>query len=78
MPVERRNGRILAAAAPLEEAAGGQTPFPCDSAFSHADITMAAAMRFVAEGHPGVLAPAAALEATEAFRAIRQAFIPPA
>ena len=53
----------------------------------HADIAVAAALRFIGEVHGGLLAPtqfpalaahAARLEALPAFRAIAQAFIAPA
>ena len=53
----------------------------------HADIAVAAALRFLAEAHPGLAAMAAypalgaastRLEALPAFRAIQQPFIPPA
>jgi glutathione S-transferase len=53
----------------------------------HADIAVAAALRFLAEAHPGLVsmadfpalsAHAARLEALPAFREISQPFIPPA
>ena len=53
----------------------------------HADIAVAAVLRFLAEAHPGLLAPAehpalaahaARLEALPVFQAIAQPFIPPA
>jgi glutathione S-transferase len=87
MLVERRGGQIHATVAELEQAAAATSPFLCGTTIGHADIAVAAAMRFVTEAHPGLLdaggAPAlaarcAALEATAPFQAIRQAFIPPA
>jgi len=83
----RRAGQVSLAAAVLEEAAAAATPYLAGAALSHADIAMAAAMRFVTEAHPGLVAadsiPAltrrcADLEATEPFRRIHQPFIPPA
>ena len=56
-------------------------------ALSHADIAVACAWRFVTEAHPGLIdAPAlphlhaltARLEATAAFQACYQSFLPPA
>lgn len=85
--VDRRAGQVRDAAAALERAAAGATPFLCGDAIGHADIAMAAAMRFVGEAHPGLLAPealpalsrrCAVLEAMPAFKAIAQPFIPPA
>lgn len=86
--VDRRQGQVRAAARVLEEAAAqAQAPYLCGAAISHADIAVATALRFVAEALPGLLAegtaPAlaarcAALEATAAFQAIRQDFVPPA
>ncbi len=86
--VERRGGQVAATAEVLETAAAAAaTPFLCGVAITHADIALAAAMRFVTEAHPGLLDLAAlpalarrcaALEAMEAFQAIRQPFIPPA
>lgn len=85
--VERRAGQVRDAAAVLEQAAAAETPFLCGEAISHADIAMAAAMRFIGEAHPGLLAPGAlpalsrrcaALEAMPPFQAIAQPFIPPA
>lgn len=52
----------------------------------HADIACAVMLRFVGEAHPGLLSPgsyprlaadAACMEASDAFRAIQQPFIPP-
>ncbi|MBW6397427.1 glutathione S-transferase family protein [Roseomonas sp. HJA6] len=85
--IARRGGQVKAAAAVLEEAAQAATPCLCGEALSHADIAMAAAMRFVTEAHPGLVAVAgtpalarrcAVLEATAPFQAICQPFIPPA
>jgi glutathione S-transferase len=56
-------------------------------AIGHADIAVAAALRFVTEAHPGLVslasfpalaAHAARCEALAAFQSISQAFIPPA
>ncbi len=53
----------------------------------HADIAVAAALRFLAEAHPGLIpmaefpaldAHAARLEALPVFQSVRQPFIPPA
>ena len=86
--VDRRQGQLRQAVAALEAAAAGiATPFLCGAEPSHADIAMAAAMRFVTEAHAGLIEPGgipaltrrcAALEATEPFQTIRQPFIPPA
>lgn len=86
--VERRGGQVAATAEVLETAAAAAaTPFLCGAAITHADIALAAAMRFVTEAHPGLLDVAAlpalarrcaTLEAMEAFQAIRQRFVPPA
>jgi len=85
--IARRGGQVKAAAVVLEEAAQAASPFLCGAALSHADIVMATATRFVTEVHPGLLVPGeipalarrcAALEATEPFQAIQQAFVPPA
>lgn len=88
MLVERRRGQVQAAAAALEAAAAATaTPFLCGEAIGHADIAAAAAMRFVAEAHPGLVpaeavpalaARCAALEAMPVFRTVAQPFIPPA
>jgi len=85
MLVERRQAQVRATVAVLEDAASVTTPFLCGMAISHADIAVAAALRFLSEAHPGLVAfdgalaaRCAALEATAAFRAVSQAFIPPA
>lgn len=66
-------------------AAGG--PFWAGGRIGHADIAIAAALRFIAEAHPGVIRPgahpaiealAARLEALPVFQTIHQPFIPPA
>ncbi len=86
--IDRRRDQVRQAVAALEAAAAGMdAPHLCGPALTHADIAMAAAMRFVIEAHPGLVAaediPAlarrcAALEATQPFQAIQQPFIPPA
>lgn len=86
--IERRREQVRAAAAVLEQdAAAATTTFLGGSSIGHADIALAAAMRFVAEAHPGLLDAAAcpvlarrcaALEAMAAFQAISQPFISPA
>ncbi|NMJ42329.1 glutathione S-transferase family protein [Roseomonas sp. JC162] len=85
--IERRGAQVTATAAVLETAAAtAATPFLCGAAITHADIALAAAVRFVTEAHPGLLDPVALpaltrrcrdLEAMEAFQAIQQPFIPP-
>ena len=59
---------------------------PAASRLGHADIALAAALRFVNDAHPGLLpmaqlptlaAHAARLEALPVFQAVSQPFIPP-
>jgi len=63
------------------------TPYWFGDAIGHADIAVACAMRYLGEAHPGLVSqggwPALAAhahrcEALEAFKAIFQAFLPPA
>lgn len=85
---ERCRSQVLGAAQALEaEALARPSPHWFGGRLSHADIAAAAAWRFVAEAHPGLLDPAAlpalaahaaALEALPPFRAIVQPFIAPA
>lgn len=86
--VARCRGQISGVLAALEaDRAGRATPYWLGDRIGHADIAVAAALRFVAEAHAGVIdlsgfpalaAHAAKLEALPAFQAIRQPFIPPA
>jgi len=85
--VARRRGQIAATAAAMEAEAGARpAPFLFEDRIGHADIALAAALRFLAEAHrglvpreaiPGLAARCAALEALAPFRAISQPFIPP-
>jgi glutathione S-transferase len=86
--VERCRGQILGALALLEADRAGQpgTVWFGDR-IGHADVAVAATLRFLGEAHPGLAplagypalaADAARLEATEVFREISQPFIPPA
>jgi glutathione S-transferase len=84
----RCRAQILGATVALEaDRAGGRGHYWFGSRIGHADIAVAAALRFVTEAHPGLVsmidfpalgAHAARLEALPAFQAIRQPFIPPA
>jgi glutathione S-transferase len=86
--VERCRTQIAGALALLEtERAGRPGPYWFGARIGHADIAVAAALRFVTEAHPGLVAMApypalaahaAALETLPAFRAISQPFDPPA
>lgn len=86
--VERCRSQILGTMALLEQDRAAR---PGDVWFGdrigHADIAVAATLRFLGEAHPGLAplaayptlaADAARLEATEVFREISQPFIPPA
>lgn len=87
--VERCRTQILGVAATLE-AERAPRPGPCwfGERLSHADIAVAAVLRFVGEAHPGLLplaqrfpalaAHAARMEALPVFQSICQPFIPPA
>jgi glutathione S-transferase len=86
--VERCRGQILGALALLEQdRAARPDAFWCGDRIGHADIAVAATLRFVGEAHPGLAplsgypalaADAARLEAMPAFQQILQPFIPPA
>jgi len=84
----RWGGQIVAAAAALEaDRAGRTTPHWFGDRLGHADIAVAAALRFTVEAHPGLLdlarlpalaAHAARLEVLPVFVEISQPFLPPA
>ena len=86
--VERCRAQIAAVLAALEaDRAGRAGEHWFGDRIGHADIAVAAVLRFVVEAHPGLVAPAEfpalerhsmRLEALPAFQAIRQPFIPPA
>src|ERR1700752_1856136 len=79
--------QISGALAALEpDRAALKTDFWFGETLGHADIAVAAALRFIGDAHPGIVSmadfPALAAhaqhcEALPAFRAIQQAFIPP-
>ena len=85
--VDRCRAQIEGVLASLEiDRAANATPYWHGDRIGHADIAFACAFRFLGEAHPGLVDPrsypalaahAAALEATEPFRAIAQPFIPP-
>lgn len=87
--VERRRAQIAAALDRLEAvaaAAGAETPHLFEGRLTHADTSLAAAVRFVGEAHPGTVSAerhgalvrrCAGLEATALFRAVSQPFVPP-
>jgi glutathione S-transferase len=85
--VERCRAQMAAALAVLEaDRAGRPGPYWFGDRIGHADIMVAAALRFAAEAHPGVVslaaspalaAAAAHLEVLPAFQQIQQTFIPP-
>lgn len=85
--VERCRTQVAAVLAVLEaERAARPTPYWFGAGIGHADIAVAAMLRFIAEALPGLVAmsayPALAaharcLEALPAFKAIAQPFIPP-
>lgn len=67
--------------------AGRESDYWFGTRIGHADIAVAAMLRFLGEAHPGLAAPgayphlaaqAARLEALPAFKTIQQPFIPPA
>jgi len=86
--VERCRAQIAAALAALEaDRAGRAGAYWFGDRIGHADIAVAAALRFIAEAHPVVVsladypalaAHAARLEALPAFQQIQQPFIAPA
>jgi len=85
--VERCRTQIKAVLAVLEaDRAGRKSDYWFGDRIGHADIAVAAVLRFIAEAHPGLVsmedypalnAHAARLEALPAFRAIIQPFIAP-
>jgi len=86
--VERCRAQIAAVLSALEaDRAGRAGDHWFGDRIGHADIAVAAMLRFVVEAHPGLVALAefpalerhsSRLEALPAFQAIRQPFIPPA
>jgi len=86
--VERCRAQIAAVLEALEaDRAGHAGEHWFGDRIGHADIAVAAMLRFVIEAHPGMVALAAfpalerhssRLEAMPAFQAIRQPFVPPA
>lgn len=85
--VDRCRAQILAVLGVLEtERAGRASAYWFGARIGHADIMVAAALRFLNEAHPGladmgtfpaIAAHAARLEALAVFQAIQQPFIPP-
>ncbi len=86
--VERCRTQIDAVLAVLErERAARDSDYWFGAALGHADIAVACALRFVGDAHgdvvrlagyPALVAMAARCEALPAFRAVQQAFVPPA
>ncbi|HVK74566.1 MAG TPA: glutathione S-transferase family protein [Kofleriaceae bacterium] len=86
--IERCRAQIRATLAILEgERAASATDYWFGDRIGHADVAVAAVLRFVAEAHPGLVpaaeipalaADAARLEALPVFQDIAQPFIPPA
>ena len=86
--VERCRAQIQGVARALEADRGKKTgAYWFGERLGHADIAVAAVLRFVGEAHPGLVAMerfpalaahAARLEALPVFQAIAQPFIPPA
>ena len=84
---ERCRMQLASVAAALErERAAGGPEFWLGQRLGHADIALAAALRFVNDAHPGLLpmaqlptlaAHASRLEALPVFQAVAQPFIPP-
>ncbi len=85
--VDRCCAQMAGALAALEaDRAGRAGPYWFGDRIGHADIAVAAALRFIAEAHPdlasladypALAAHAARLETLPAFQQIRQPFIPP-
>jgi glutathione S-transferase len=85
---KRCQAQIFAALDALEAArAGRKSDYWFGNRIGHADIAVAAVLRFLAEAHPGLISVeklpalrthADRLEALPAFKAITQPFIPPA
>lgn len=86
--IERCRSQISGALEALErDRAGRSGRYWISERIGHADVAVAAVMRFLTEAHPGVVDPAAypalaahcrRLEATRIFQEISQPFIPPA
>jgi glutathione S-transferase len=86
--VERCHAQITAVVAALEaDRTGRRSNYWFGDRIGHADIAIAAALRFLTEAHPRLVsladfpalgAHAKQLEALPAFQAIKQPFIPPA
>ena len=86
--IERCRTQISGALAALEaDRAGAASDYWFGDRIGHADIAVAAALRFIAEAHAGIVsmadfpalaAHAARLEALPVFQTISQPFIPPA
>lgn len=86
--VERCRAQIVAVLDVLEaDRAGRPGPYWFGARIGHADIIVAAALRFLTEAHAGLIAMrdypalaahAARLEALAAFQQIQQPFLPPA
>jgi glutathione S-transferase len=83
----RCKAQITAALAALESDLASRPGPYWFCALSHADIALACAWRFVTEAHPGLIDAGTVphlrrlsdgLEATAAFQACYQAFLPPA
>ena len=85
--VERCRAQIVAVLTALEaDRVGRAGPYWFGDRIGHADIAVAAALRFLAEAHPdlasmtgypALAAHAARLEALPAFQQIEQPFVPP-
>ena len=87
MNLDRDPGLRLTAERFLGTARGGHRDYWFGDRIGHADIAVAAALRFIGDAHAGLVAMAqfpalaahaARLEALPAFRTISQPFIPPA
>ena len=86
--VKRCGAQISGALAALEaDRAGRGEPYWLGETIGHADISVAAALRFIGEAHaervslndfPALRAHALKLEALPVFQAVRQPFLPPA
>ncbi len=86
--VARCRTQIIGVLETLEaDRAARATPYWFGQRIGHADIAVAAAMRFVMESHPGLIDPAAfpavaahctRMEALPVFQKVQQSFIPPA
>jgi glutathione S-transferase len=86
--VQRCTSQILAALQVLEtDIARQPRPFWFATSISHSDIAVTCALRFIADAHPGLIAPgqfshlqefAATFEGLEVFQDISQPFVAPA